>query len=359
MTPSPPAPCDSGAMVRRWVRPSRGPRVGWAAARGGPRVRGSAALVDDAVDRKHLPGRRRRPGRRGALHRLAGAAGGGARRARPRRQRARHRLRRGIEDPPARGLGRHDRGRRCVAGQGEHPRCVGSRRPAGRRETFLYLAFTREDGKGTAAITFELNRDGRLWDNGHTKIPCRKTGDVLVTTLPHGNDIDIALAQWTTVTADAATGCARTGRIDTMATIPAGTAQGAVNARPITSRLPGTFPPGTQIPVADVQRSGAESERPDGGRVRRRVLRVRVDLDALALVGRGELQRAGLRHSAARERADLRRVRNEVLRPRRRWRPRRGRAGHPALPDLGRLRRRRRARRERAICGHRQRTVAT
>ena len=115
-------------------------------------------------------------------------------------------------------------------------------------ETFLYLAFTREDGTGTAAITFELNRDGRLWHNGHTRIPCRNTGDVLVTTLPHGNGIDLALAQWTTVTADAATGCARTGRIDAMATIPAGTAQGAVNARPITSRLPGTFPPGTQIP---------------------------------------------------------------------------------------------------------------
>ena len=118
-------------------------------------------------------------------------------------------------------------------------------------ETFLYLAFTREDATGTAAIAFELNRDGRLWDNGHAKIPCRTTGDVLVTTLPHGNDIDIVLSQWTTVSADAATGCARTGTIDAMATIPAGTAQGAVNAGPITSRLPGTFPPGSQIPAAE------------------------------------------------------------------------------------------------------------
>ena len=118
-------------------------------------------------------------------------------------------------------------------------------------ETFLYLAFTREDGTGTAAIAFELNRDGRLWDNGRAKIPCRKTGDVLVTTLPHGNDIDIVLSQWTTVSADAATGCARTGTIDAMATIPAGTAQGAVNAGPIASRLPGAFPPGAQIPTAE------------------------------------------------------------------------------------------------------------
>ena len=156
-------------------------------------------------------------------------------------------------------------------------------------QTFLYLAFTREEADGTAAIAFELNRDGRLWDNGHTKIPCRKTGDVLVTTLPHGNDIEIALSQWTTVSADARTGCARTGTIDAMATIPAGTAQGTVNAG--RSRA-GCRAPSRPAPRSHrrVQRSGAEPGRPDGGRVRRRVLRVRVDLDALALVGRGELQ---------------------------------------------------------------------
>src|SRR6478735_2003694 len=103
-------------------------------------------------------------------------------------------------------------------------------------DTFLYLGFVREDASGTAAIAFELNRDGRLWDNDRARIPCRKTGDVLITTLPHGNDIDIVLSQWRTVSTDADTGCARTGTIEAMATIPAGTAQGAVNGGPITSR---------------------------------------------------------------------------------------------------------------------------
>ena len=96
-------------------------------------------------------------------------------------------------------------------------------------ETFLYLGLHARGWVRTAAIAFELNRDGRLWDNGRAKIPCRKTGDVVVTTLPHGNDIDIVLSQWRTVSADADTGCARTGTIEAMATIPAGTAQGAVN----------------------------------------------------------------------------------------------------------------------------------
>jgi hypothetical protein len=117
-------------------------------------------------------------------------------------------------------------------------------------ETFLYLAFTREDGTGTATITFELNRDARLWNNGQAKIPCRTTGDVLVSTLPHGNRVDIELYRWTTVTADAATGCAKTGTIRAMTTLPEDTAQGAVNAGPITSRLPGAFAPGSQVPTA-------------------------------------------------------------------------------------------------------------
>jgi hypothetical protein len=119
------------------------------------------------------------------------------------------------------------------------------------KDTFLYLAFTREDGTGTAAITFELNRDARLWDNGHAKIPCRTTGDILVVTLPQGNRVEIVVAQWTTSTADAATGCAKTGVLQPMRTFPDGAGQGAVNAAPITSRLPGAFALGTQIPTAD------------------------------------------------------------------------------------------------------------
>jgi hypothetical protein len=118
-------------------------------------------------------------------------------------------------------------------------------------DTFLYLGFTREDGTGTAAITFELNRDARLWNNGHAKIPCRTDGDLLISTLPHGNAIDIVLFQWTTKTADPATGCAKTGTVKPVERIQDGAAQGAVNSGPITSRLPGAFAPGSQIPTSD------------------------------------------------------------------------------------------------------------
>ncbi len=48
-------------------------------------------------------------------------------------------------------------------------------------DTFLYLAFTREGDEsllgrkgGTTFVTFELNRDDRLWNNGHADIPCRR-----------------------------------------------------------------------------------------------------------------------------------------------------------------------------------------
>lgn len=120
--------------------------------------------------------------------------------------------------------------------------------------TFLYLGFTREDGTGTAALTFELNRDGRLWNNGHANIPCRTTGDLLIVTEPHGTSddhVDIVLYEWRTARADAATGCAETGTIHPLATIPAGSAQGRVNPAAITSRLPGFYASGTSIPARD------------------------------------------------------------------------------------------------------------
>ena len=58
-----------------------------------------------------------------------------------------------------------------------------------------------------------------------------------------------------------------------------------------------------------VRRDRAESQRPAGRRLRRSVLRVRLDLDALALVGVGVLQPAGLPRPARARRAHLRGVR--------------------------------------------------
>jgi hypothetical protein len=114
------------------------------------------------------------------------------------------------------------------------------RQPDG--NTFLYLGFTREDEHGTTYLAFELNHDGRLWNNGRAKIPCRRTGDVLVSYRAHGNDVDVVLERWITTNTDAASGCAKTGRLDQFTGLaPNVDAQGAVNDATITSRLPGAY----------------------------------------------------------------------------------------------------------------------
>ena len=118
-------------------------------------------------------------------------------------------------------------------------------------DTFLYLAFTREKANGTTFVAFELNQDGRLWKNKNgAQIPCRRTGDVLVVFAAHGNGMDVVLERWVTSTTDAASGCATTGHLDQVASVPVGDAQGAVNPGPIANYLPGFFPVPGKIPDA-------------------------------------------------------------------------------------------------------------
>ena len=114
-------------------------------------------------------------------------------------------------------------------------------------DTFLYLAFTRESANGTTYLAFELNRDSRLWDNGHATIPCRRTGDILVAYEASTDGVDVILQKWTTTSTDLATGCARTGRLTDAARFIANQdAQGAVNTGVIANYLPGFTPaPGT------------------------------------------------------------------------------------------------------------------
>jgi uncharacterized repeat protein (TIGR01451 family) len=110
--------------------------------------------------------------------------------------------------------------------------------------TFLYLGFTREDDDGTTFLTFELNTDGRLWDNGRARVPCRRTGDVLVSYEAQGNDVDVVLQRWITTATDPATGCAETGRLDEFTGLrPNVNAQGAINDAAITERLPSQSTP--------------------------------------------------------------------------------------------------------------------
>jgi uncharacterized repeat protein (TIGR01451 family) len=117
-------------------------------------------------------------------------------------------------------------------------------------DTFVYLGFAREAADGDTYVAYELNQDARLWNNGRAKIPCRRTGDVLVVMAASGDAIDMILEEWTTTATDAATGCATKGHLARVTSVATSDAQGAVNSRPITSRLPGYYAPGVTIPDA-------------------------------------------------------------------------------------------------------------
>jgi hypothetical protein len=109
-------------------------------------------------------------------------------------------------------------------------------------DTFVYLGFARESAGGSAFLTFELNHDSQPWNNGQADIPCRRTGDLLMTYEPRGNDVDVVIQRWVTTAADATTGCARVGTLDTLTTLtPNVDAQGAINDAAIAARLPGAY----------------------------------------------------------------------------------------------------------------------
>jgi hypothetical protein len=109
-------------------------------------------------------------------------------------------------------------------------------------QTFVYLGFARERAGGSAFLTFELNHDSRLWDNGQAEIPCRRTGDLLITYEPRGNDVDVVIQRWVTTATDARSGCATEGMLDDDMTLtPNVDAQGAINDAAITARLPGSY----------------------------------------------------------------------------------------------------------------------
>ena len=117
---------------------------------------------------------------------------------------------------------------------------------------FLYLGFAREAASllvararpraATTFITFELNHDPRLWDNGRATIPCRSTGDVLVSYEAQGNDVSVVIQRWVTTETDPASGCATTGHLENATGLtPNVDAQGAVNETEIRTFLPGKY----------------------------------------------------------------------------------------------------------------------
>jgi len=119
-------------------------------------------------------------------------------------------------------------------------------------DVFLHLAFTRGNPTGTTYMAFELNQRAELWNNGKAKIPCRTTGDIIVSYQVSGNSPDVILQKWTSSTSDAATGCAKTGSLtDYTAVVDNVDAQGGVNAGPIQNFVPSSYPwPGNTIPAS-------------------------------------------------------------------------------------------------------------
>ena len=126
---------------------------------------------------------------------------------------------------------------------------------SGGADAFVYLGFARGGPDirlrtgvraATTFLTFELNHDSRLWDNGLAMIPCRRTGDVLVSYEAVGGNnvgVDVVLQRWVTTQTDLETGCATRGHLSALSGLtPNIDAQGAVNADTILSRLPGFYP---------------------------------------------------------------------------------------------------------------------
>jgi hypothetical protein len=110
----------------------------------------------------------------------------------------------------------------------------------GGADAFLYSAFARETASGSTFVTFELNHDSRLWNNGLAMIPCRRTGDILVSYEAGGGNADVVLQRWVTSETNAASGCATRGRLEPSTGLsPNVDAQGAMNAAAITTYLPG------------------------------------------------------------------------------------------------------------------------
>jgi hypothetical protein len=115
-------------------------------------------------------------------------------------------------------------------------------------DTFVYLGFAREDPSstrdvGATFLTFELNHDARLWRNSEgAMIPCRRTGDILISYEPHGTGVDVVLQEWISTATDLGTGCATRGALNGLTGLtPNVDAQGAINRTVIPSRLPGAY----------------------------------------------------------------------------------------------------------------------
>ena len=125
-------------------------------------------------------------------------------------------------------------------------------------DAFLYLAWVREADSGSQALVLEVNQDARLWRNSTgTMVPCRKTGDILISFLKHGQGVSVQVDRWVTNAGatDPATGCARSGTLDPASgLVPNADVQGSWNESDIENFLPVSL-------LAATSQSGANTVR--------------------------------------------------------------------------------------------------
>jgi uncharacterized repeat protein (TIGR01451 family) len=115
-------------------------------------------------------------------------------------------------------------------------------------DTFLYLAFQREGDVGTTFLTFELNQVKGEWENkAGSRIPCRTTGDVLISYEVSGSSIgEVVVQEWiSTATKSVVIEgkpvlCGTEGELKggAVKVEPAAGVQGAMNEKEITNFLP-------------------------------------------------------------------------------------------------------------------------
>lgn len=111
-------------------------------------------------------------------------------------------------------------------------------------DAFLYLAFTREASNGTVFVTFELNQEERLWTNSKgERVPCRTTGDILISFEPHGSGATVQVERWVT-DSKSSSGCAESGHLVNATNLQEGVdVQGSFNngSAAIPNYLPGSY----------------------------------------------------------------------------------------------------------------------
>ena len=121
--------------------------------------------------------------------------------------------------------------------------------------TFFYLGLKREASNGDTFITFELNQAAISWNNGSATIPCRQTGDLLISyeLTPSGTPVDVVPYRWTSTDAQAVTTggktyqCAKHGTLTQSASPSPSEVQAAMNwgTGSFTGTITNNLSPGT------------------------------------------------------------------------------------------------------------------